>query len=226
MHKKDLALQQLLDQQCLPLFYHDSKDLSVQVLHALYDAGIRIMEYTARGPRALENFRLLRKECAAHMPEMLLGIGTIKTAAQADDFISAGADFVVCPTINPQVALKVHQKGLLWIPGCMTPTEIAAAEEAGAALVKIFPGNLLGPSFITAIKELFPGVQFMPTGGVEPEPQNLRAWFATGVVAVGMGSKLITKEILQKEDFKKLKEKTEELLRLIKEAGNEVKSQK
>lgn len=220
MHKKDRALQQLLDQRCLPLFYHDSKDLSVQVLHALYQAGIRIMEYTARGPKALENFQLLRKECAAHMPEMLLGIGTIKTAAQADDFISAGADFVVCPTINKQVALTVQQNGLLWIPGCMTPTEIAAAEEAGAVIVKIFPGNILGPSYITAIRELFPGIRFMPTGGVEPDLQNLRAWFATGVVAVGMGSKLISKEILQKGDFLKLKEKTGELMRLIREAGN------
>lgn len=218
MHKKDRALQQLLGQQCLPLFYHDSKELSMQVLQALYDAGIRILEYTARGPRALENFSFLKKECSVRMPDLLLGIGTIKTAAQADDFISAGADFVVCPTINPQVALTVQQKGLLWIPGCMTPTEIAAAEEAGAVIVKIFPGNILGPSYINAISELFQGIKFMPTGGVEPELQNLRAWFTSGVVAVGMGSKLISKEILQKGDFKKLKEKTEEILRLIKEA--------
>jgi 2-dehydro-3-deoxyphosphogluconate aldolase / (4S)-4-hydroxy-2-oxoglutarate aldolase len=220
MHKKDRALQQLLDQQCLPLFYHDSYELSLQVLQALYDAGIRILEYTARGAKALENFGLLRKACNASMPELLLGIGTIKTAAQADDFISSGADFIVCPTINPQVADAVQKKGLLWIPGCMTPTEIAAAEEAGARIVKIFPGNILGPSYITAISDLFQSIQFMPTGGVEPELQNLRAWFASGVVAVGMGSKLITKEILQKEDFKRLKEKTEEMLQLIKKANN------
>src|SRR5688572_5060690 len=134
MHKKDRALQQLLHQRCLPLFYHDSYELSLQVLLALYEAGIRILEYTARGSNALENFRLLKKECGVRMPELLLGIGTIKTAAQADAFISAGADFIVCPTINPQVAHTVQQKGMLWIPGCMTPTEIAAAEEAGALI--------------------------------------------------------------------------------------------
>src|SRR5207237_5986546 len=123
--------------------------------------------------------------------------------------------FIVCPTINERVAEVTHEAGLLWIPGCMTPTEIAAAEVAGATLVKIFPGNILGPGYISAIKELFPEIKFMPTGGVEAEEKNLKAWFKSGVVAVGMGSKLITKEMVQQKDYAALKEATAKALQLI-----------
>lgn len=192
MHKKDKAIQVLEQQKLLPLYYHENEEISIQILKALYKAGIRIVEYTNRGENALINFKALRKIVDEQLPQMLLGIGTIKNEQQVQVYIDAGADFLVCPIVKSAVAALTHSAGLLWIPGCMTPTEIATAEEAGATLVKIFPGNVLGSAYISAIKELFPGIRFMPTGGVEPEENNLKSWFQAGVVAVGMGSKLIT----------------------------------
>ena len=215
MPNKEQVLQQILQQKILPLYYHDSATVSMEILQSLYEAGIRVIEYTNRGVHALDNFTELKKAKERRMPDMLLGIGTIKTADQAKQYMDAGADFIVCPTINEQVANVTHEAGLLWIPGCMTPTEIAAAEMAGATLVKIFPGNILGPGYISAIKELFPEIRFMPTGGVEAEEKNLKAWFKSGVVAVGMGSKLITKEIVQLKDYAALKEATAKALQLI-----------
>lgn len=200
MHKKEQVLQALLNQKLLPLYYHESASTSLAVLRALYKGGVRLVEYTNRGANALSNFSELRKAVDVDMPDMLLGIGTIKNKNQAKQYIDAGADFIVCPSTNTEVAQVTQDAGLLWIPGCMTPTEIAMAENAGAELVKIFPGNLLGPSYISAVKDLFPGLKFMPTGGVEVEESNLKSWFNAGVVAVGMGSKLITKDMMEQRD--------------------------
>lgn len=212
MNKKDAALQALLRQRLLPLYYHDSPDVSVRILEALYAGGVRVLEYTNRGEAALKNFAALRQATDGNMPGLQLGIGTVKNVTQAKDYINAGADFVVCPSTSAEVGAVVHGAGLLWVPGCMTPTEIAVAENAGARLVKIFPGNLLGPSYISAIKDIFPAMKFLVTGGVEAEEGNLKSWFDAGVVGVGMGSKLITKALLAAEDYEGLKAATEKAL--------------
>jgi 2-dehydro-3-deoxyphosphogluconate aldolase/(4S)-4-hydroxy-2-oxoglutarate aldolase len=149
------------------------------------------------------------------MPGLQLGAGTIKTAVDAQLFITAGADFIVCPVVNIEVANIVHKADLLWIPGCMTATEIYTAEANGATIVKIFPGNILGPSYIAGIKEIFPNLLFMPTGGVDVSKENLSAWFNAGVCAVGMGSKLVSKSILENKNFKKLSTLTKEVLQII-----------
>ena len=219
MNKKKQVIQLLLQEKLLPLFYHESAQESIEIVQALYDAGIKIVEYTNRGEHALKNFKLLRKAVNKDLPGLMLGIGTIKSMRQAKQYIKAGADFIVCPSINEDVAEVVHKAGLLWIPGCMTPTEIAMAENAGATIVKIFPGNILGPSYLDAIKELFPGLKFMPTGGVEAEENNLKGWFNSGVVAIGMGSKLITKEIMQLKNYELLRRSAKEILALVKKAA-------
>src|SRR5690606_21485865 len=139
----------------------------------------------------LDVFKALLAARDKDMPGLYLGIGTIKTEEQARNFIDAGADFIVAPTINTKVGELAHQAGLLWIPGCMTPTEIALAQQAEAALIKLFPANILGPDFLSAIRPLFKDQLFMPTGGVDLEIGNLSSWFKAGVCAVGMGSKLI-----------------------------------
>lgn len=141
----------------------------------------------------MENFKALIHARDHHWPGLILGIGTIKTSQQAIDFDKAGADFLISPAFLPEIAATARQLGKLWVPGCMTPSEIAAAEQAGAKFIKLFPGNLLGPGFMAAIKELFPDLLFMPTGGVTPEAANLQQWFSAGVYAVGMGSQLISK---------------------------------
>lgn len=220
MHKKEETIKALFAQKLLPLYYQEDIGQCIEILKALYAAGIRVVEFTNRGSMALENFVVLKKLASQTMEGMQLGIGTIKTAAQAEQYIEAGADFIVAPTINTEVATVVRQAELLWIPGCMTPTEIAQAEEAGATLVKIFPGNILGPGYISAIKELFPSIRFMPTGGVEVERENLAAWFKAGVVAVGMGSKLISKERIEEGKYDEIRSETEKALQLIKEIGS------
>ncbi len=206
----------IIAQGMLPLFFHEDPEVSLQVTRALYKAGVRVLEYTNRGPAALENFKLLKKTQKDEMQELILGIGTIKTEAEAIDFINAGADFIVAPIVNPAVAKIAHDNGLLWCPGCMTPTEIFLAQQHGAGLIKLFPANILGHSFLSAIKELFPGQLFMPTGGVELNTENISQWFKAGVCAVGLGSKLITKDILAKGLYEQLFTNTQQALNLVK----------
>ena len=221
MSNKKIILQSILDQGILPLFYWESAEVSVEVTRTLYKAGVRALEYTNRGHKALENFAILKKTFAAEAPDLYLGIGTIKTADEARDFISAGADFIVAPIVNPEVAAVAAQKDMLWIPGCMTPTEIHQAQQLKAAVIKIFPANILGPEFVSSIRELFPGQLFIPTGGVELNKANIDAWFKAGVCAVGMGSKLISKDILKNEQYDILYKHTVTALELVSEVVNE-----
>ena len=215
MDKKSEVLKLVPEQGVLPLFFNKDAEISISVLRALYDAGIRTVEYTNRGEAALKNFEKLRPLCDTELKGMYLGIGTIKNGSQAQAFIDAGADYIISPGLVEDAAAVADKNGVLWVPGCMTPTEIIKAETLGAKMIKIFPGNILGPGFISAIKELFSGLQFMITGGVEPEEANLRSWFNAGVSAVGMGSKLITKSSLENKEYSKITELTKQSLALI-----------
>ena len=219
MHKQEAALELLLLSKLLPLYYHDSAEVSLKILESLYAGGVRILEYTNRGDGALANFKYLKKSVKKSMPGLMLGIGTIKNKEQAKQFIKAGADFIVCPSINVEVGKVAADAKLLWIPGCMTATEIAIAENAGSTLVKIFPGNILGPSYISSIKDIFPKMKFMPTGGVEAEEGNLLKWFESGVVAVGMGSKLISKELIEEENYPEIEKGVKNALALVKKCS-------
>ncbi|MNF76629.1 KHG/KDPG aldolase [compost metagenome] len=188
----------------MPLYYHEDREESIAILRALYLAGVRIIEYTNRGENSLINFKALKTVAQQEMPDLLLGIGTIKTADTAKKFLDFGADFIVSPIVSAEVATIVREHNLAWIPGCLTPTEIHQAEFLGASLVKIFPGNLVGPSYIQSIKGIFPNLLFMPTGGVEPEEKNLESWFGAGVIAVGMGSKLLQTHLIEERNFEAL----------------------
>lgn len=216
MGKKETLLKLIREQGILPLFYFKDTETSIGLLRALYQAGIRAIEYTNRGEQALKNFIAMRKVCDEEMKDMYLGIGTIKNGEMAKEFIDAGTDFIVCPGLVKKVAEVADKHDMLWAPGCMTPTEIIKAESLGAQLIKLFPGNLLGPSFVSTVKELFPGLLFMPTGGVEVNKENLSAWFKSGVCAVGMGSKLVTKPIMENKQYDELTKLTREALELIK----------
>ena len=150
------------------------------------------------------------------MASLLLGIGTVKTTEVARLFINLGAEFIVSPIVSPEVAKEAHHHNLLWIPGCMTPTEIQKAQYHGAALVKIFPANVLRPAFISSVKDVFPEMLFMPTGCVELEPNNISNWFRAGVCAVGIGSKMITADILENRDYDRLFANTVKAVELVK----------
>ncbi|MBG9377172.1 bifunctional 4-hydroxy-2-oxoglutarate aldolase/2-dehydro-3-deoxy-phosphogluconate aldolase [Panacibacter sp. DH6] len=194
-------LNTVKEQGVVPLFYHDDIAVCTGVIDALYKVGIRIVEFTNRGEKAPENFSKLVQLREERWPGLLLSVGTIKNAQQAKMFIDAHTDFIICPGVIPAVAETAAAANVVWVPGCMTPTEIMMAEQYGGKLVKLFPGNLLGPSFVSAVKELFPALMFMPTGGVEVDEQNMGAWFKAGVVAVGLGSKVISKDVLANKDY-------------------------
>ncbi|HVS92818.1 MAG TPA: hypothetical protein VHE59_12330 [Mucilaginibacter sp.] len=216
MKNKKEVLDEIIKQGMLPLFFNEDAEVSLEVVRTLYRAGVRVMEYTNRAKEAFENFKILRTAVEKEMPGFFFGAGTIKTKADVTRYTDAGADFIVAPTINPEVAEVVNQHNGLWIPGCMTPTEIHLAQEHGAALIKIFPANVLGPGFISAVSDVFRGQLFMPTGGVEMNTENLSGWFKAGVAAVGVGSKLITKQVLQNKAYEQLYNDTVNALALVK----------
>lgn len=218
--KKEQALALLEEQKFLPLYYHEDPTVSLKVLKGLYSAGVRIVEYTNRGEHALSNFRSLKEHASRNMPGMFLGIGTIKNHDQANSFIEAGADFIVCPSTNHLVGELVISKELLWIPGCMTPTEIADAEIAGAGFVKIFPASILGPGFVSAVRELFPSMKFMPTGTGEATEDSFRSWFNSGVSAIGLGSRLLSKDLVENGSEEKISQAVEVMKKRIHAAAS------
>ncbi|TRZ83544.1 MAG: bifunctional 4-hydroxy-2-oxoglutarate aldolase/2-dehydro-3-deoxy-phosphogluconate aldolase [Sediminibacterium sp.] len=199
----------------LPLFYHDEIEVCKEMVKALYVAGIRCIEFTNRGPKALENFKLLLTHRNKNYPDLVLAIGTIQNQKQAEAFIEAGADFLISPFFDQSIADAAYLHKKLWIPGCMTSTEIHIAEVAGCDLIKLFPGNVLGPGFVTAIKPLFPRLSFLVTGGVDTSKENLTAWFNAGVVGVGMGSKLIKEEVLASRNYAVIEAETTKALAII-----------
>lgn len=222
MDKKAEILRLIPEQGVLPLYFYKDTEVSIEVLKALYNAGIRAVEYTNRGEAALKNFAAMRTVCDNELKGMYLGVGTIKNADTAQAFIDAGADYLISPGLVEDAIAVADKHGILWVPGCMTPSEIIKAEQLGAKMVKLFPGNILGPGFLSAIKELFPNLLFMPTGGVEVDRNNIAGWFKAGVCAVGMGSKLITKAALEAKDYAGITKATQETISII----NEVKAGK
>lgn len=215
MEREEKLIQQVKEIGLLPLYYHDDAEICLSVANALYDAGVKCIEFTNRGPKALENFTQLVKLRNEKMKGLLLAVGTIKTGTEAQKFLDAGADFLISPIFDSSVCDTAYLNKTLWIPGCTTPTEIHVAQQAGCKLIKLFPGNVLGPGFVEAIMPLFSGIDFTITGGVEPTEENLSAWFRSGIKVVGMGSKLITKDILKNKDYDTLKQKTKEVMGII-----------
>jgi 2-dehydro-3-deoxyphosphogluconate aldolase/(4S)-4-hydroxy-2-oxoglutarate aldolase len=215
MSKKDIVLDAILTQGTLPLFFYPDAQVSLEITRTLYRAGIRVFEYTNRGAAALANFKVLKHAQQTEMPDLHLGIGTIKSLDEATAFIDAGADFIVSPIVNPEVGELTAKHELLWIPGCMTPTEIYTAQQHGAALIKIFPANILGPEFVSSIRDLFAGQLFIPTGGVDLNINSISSWFRAGVCAVGMGSKLISKNVLENKLYDQLYGDTVTLLEMV-----------
>ncbi len=205
----------IIAQGILPLYFNPSEEVSVAILKAVYKAGIKAIEYTNRGEAALYNFGKLVAVRNEEMPGMLLGVGTIKNLHQAEAYVAAGADFLVSPGFVPEVAAYAIARDMFYAPGCMTPTEIIAAENAGIGFIKLFPGNMLGPTFLSSIKEIFPKLLFMPTGGVDTTRENIEEWYKSGVCAVGMGSKLISKKLMDAKDYATIEAETKAVLATI-----------
>ncbi|MEM0933321.1 MAG: bifunctional 4-hydroxy-2-oxoglutarate aldolase/2-dehydro-3-deoxy-phosphogluconate aldolase [Bacteroidota bacterium] len=204
-------------QGMVPLFYHPNIELGKKVLKSCYDGGSRLMEFTARGDFAFEVFSELNKYAIKELPGMILGVGSITDAAAASLFIQMGANFIVTPSLREDIAVVCNRRKVLWSPGCGSLTEINRAEELGCEIIKLFPGSSYGPGFVKAIKGPQPWTSIMPTGGVSTEKSNLESWFTAGVLCVGMGSKLVSKEILETQDFVGLQSLVSKTLKTIQE---------
>ena len=201
----------------VPVFYQPDVEVCKKIIAACFSGGVRVFEYTNRGEGALEVFKELVGFVDATMPELVLGIGSIVDAASAERFIMAGAKFIVSPILNPEVAKVCSKQDIPWSPGCGTVTEIYNAQQLGADVVKVFPASQVGgPGFIKAVKGPMPWSTLMPTGGIQPEKENIRSWFEAGAFCVGIGSALFIKNETGDFDYKKIETLTAETLETIK----------
>ncbi len=198
----------------VPLFFNADLTVAQQVLKACYDGGIRVFEFTNRGTEAPAIFAKLIDYCEKECPDLVLGIGTIYDAKQANEFIAMGADFMLQPFTTPEVGEVCAKHDIPWMPGTMTLTEIRNAEILGAKYVKIFPGNVVGPGFVKAIKGPMPKTKIMVTGGVEPNKESLSSWFGAGAAAVGMGSQLFPAELIAKKDYQSISNTISDLIKI------------
>ena len=199
----------------VPLFFSSDLELSKKVLKACYDGGARLMEFTARGDFAHEVFGELTKYAITNLPGMIMGVGSVLDGAAASLYMQLGANFIVTPVLREDIAVVCNRRKVLWSSGCGSLTEISRAEELGCEIVKLFPGSTYGPGFVKAIKGPQPWTSIMPTGGVNTSEENLSAWFDAGVTCVGMGSQLISKEVLASKDFESLEQTVAKTLALI-----------
>lgn len=199
----------------VPVFYHKEASVAKQVVEACYKGGVRVFEFTNRGDMAHEVFaeviRYVRTEC----PELALGVGSVVDAPTAVLYMQLGADFVVGPMFNPEIARVCNRRLIPYVPGCGSVSEVGAAQEVGCQVCKVFPGDVLGPKFVKGLLAPMPWSKLMITGGVEPTEENLTAWFRAGAFCVGMGSKLFPKAIIGASDWQAISDKCHEALEIV-----------
>jgi 2-dehydro-3-deoxyphosphogluconate aldolase/(4S)-4-hydroxy-2-oxoglutarate aldolase len=206
----------MIETGMVPVFYHPDFEVARQVAGACLKGGCALLEFTNRGDHAWEVFSELERYCAKELPQMILGVGSVVDPGTASLYINCGANFVVGPVLNPEVAKTCNRRKVPYSPGCGSASEISQAEELGCEIVKVFPGGEVGgPAFVKAVKGPCPWTSIMPTGGVDSTEASLKGWFDAGVSCVGMGSNLITKELLKAKDYEGMAKKVEETLALI-----------
>tara|TARA_A100001011_G_scaffold195540_1_gene203889 strand:+ start:10848 stop:11516 length:669 start_codon:yes stop_codon:yes gene_type:complete len=209
------VINQIKESGMIPLFYHPKIEVAKAVLKACYDGGARLIEFTNRGDFAIDIFTELIRYSISELPGMIIGVGSVTDASAASQYMLYGANFIVTPVFREDIAVICNRRKVLWIAGCGSLNEITVAEERGCELVKLFPGNTYGPDFVKSVKAPQPWTSIMPTGGVTIEKKNLTDWFDAGVTCVGLGSKLISEEILVKKDYDILRVRVAEVLDMI-----------
>lgn len=208
----------------IPVFYHKDLEICKNVVKAAYQGGARVFEFTNRGDFAHEIFGGLNQWAAHEIPDMILGVGSVIDPATAALYLQLGANFIVSPLLNEEMAKVCNRRKVLWSPGCGSLSEINKAEELGAEIVKIFPGSAVGgPQFVKAVKGPCPWSSLMPTGGVEPTEENLKEWFKSGVTCVGMGSNLFPKDRIDSGDWEGLTAYIRECYALVNQIRQELK---
>jgi len=200
----------------IPVFYHNDIEVAKNVVKACYEGGVRVFEFTNRADFAHEVFRDLVKFTAKECPEMIMGIGSIVDAPTAALYIQMGANFIVGPLFNPEIAKVANRRLIPYAPGCGTVSEVGLAQEMGCDICKLFPGDVLGTSFVKGLKAPMPWSNLMVTGGVKPEEANLKGWFDAGVTCVGMGSNLFPADMMKAGDWDGITKLCSDALAIIK----------
>jgi 2-dehydro-3-deoxyphosphogluconate aldolase/(4S)-4-hydroxy-2-oxoglutarate aldolase len=213
------VLNEILRIGLVPVFHRSDVDDARQIVVACAAGGARVVEFTNRGDNAYRVFSELVTHFAQADPDVILGVGSVVDPATAALYIASGANLVVGPVLNPEVARVCNRHKVAYVPGCATPSEISTAEALGVEIVKLFPGKLLGgPDFVKAVLGPMPWTRLMPTGGVAPERESITAWFEAGVAAVGMGSRLIGRDLATAEDFEALTRRVAQVIGWIEAA--------
>lgn len=226
LYEKHEVVAKVIEVGLVPIFYHGDVEVAKKVSTAVAEAGSKLLEFTNRGPRAFLVFAELAKWRDSERPDLILGAGTILDPATAALYINLGADFIVGPSFNPEVAKLCNRRHVAYVPGCSTPTEIAYAEELGADIFKIFPAEVLTSKFIKNILGPCPWLKLMPSGGLEPKKEVVEEWISAGAVALNMGTSLLRPDLIKAGDYETLKKKVEECLQYIREAKTKTKKQK
>jgi 2-dehydro-3-deoxyphosphogluconate aldolase/(4S)-4-hydroxy-2-oxoglutarate aldolase len=211
------VLSTMIDQGVIPVFYHPDAEVCIKVIQACANGGAKCIEFTNRGEFAAHVFFEVTRHFAKADPSVIMGVGSVVDAPTAGVFIANGAKFVVGPLTNPDVAKLCNRRKIPYSPGCGSATEIGYAEELGCEIVKVFPGGSVGgPDFVKAMLGPCPWTRIMPTGGVDCTENSLKKWFDAGVACVGIGSKLITKPLLDAQDYSGIEKKVRDTVQLIK----------
>lgn len=207
-HRKIDVLQGVISQKVIPLFYHEDIDTAFELIKACAAGGAKVVEFTNRGDHAYEVFKEIEKRAAKELPEVVLGIGSVIDAPTASLYLASGANFVVGPCLEPEVAMLCNARKIPYMPGCQTLSEIHQAHKLGVDIVKLFPGGANGgASFVAGILAPCPWIQILPTGGVEPTKESMEPWFKAGITACGMGSKLIQKDLVAQKKYAEISAK-------------------
>jgi 2-dehydro-3-deoxyphosphogluconate aldolase/(4S)-4-hydroxy-2-oxoglutarate aldolase len=202
----------------LPVFYNNDTQISKKIVQACVEGGATVVEFTNRGEAAPKVFHELVTWSKKELPKVIVGVGTILDSTAATQYLDQGANFVVGPIYNPEVADLCNQKKVAYIPGCMTPSEIVTAAKTGADLIKVFPGSTVGPGFIQALRGPCPWLKLMPSGGVEVSQQNITSWITAGAAALNIGSNLIRKDLVKTGDFNRMKKMVQDCIVWIQQA--------
>jgi 2-dehydro-3-deoxyphosphogluconate aldolase/(4S)-4-hydroxy-2-oxoglutarate aldolase len=217
-HSRLAVLNTIKQLGLVPLFYHADADVALKVVNAIVDGGAMFIEFTNRGDRALDVFKKIAAYRDTTRPEIILGVGSVSNAGVAAMYMAAGADAIVSPLFDEDVAKTCNSQKIPYMPGCGSVTEIHQAHMLGVEICKVFPAAQVGgAAFIKNVKAPCPWTELMPTGGVSPTRDNLAEWFEAGAACVGMGSKLVSKDLIQKEDYAALTQKVKDTLALIRD---------
>jgi 2-dehydro-3-deoxyphosphogluconate aldolase/(4S)-4-hydroxy-2-oxoglutarate aldolase len=219
---KHEVVSKILGIGIVPVFYNSDLETSKKIVEACAAGGAKVVEFTNRGDFAYQVFTELAKWCGESLPEVALGVGTVIDPGTAALYINSGANFVVGPVLNAEIARVCNRRRVAYSPGCGTVSEISLAEELGVDIVKIFPGaEVGGPSFVKNLLGPCPWAKIMPTGGVDATWESISSWIKAGTAALGMGSKLVTKELVATKDFEGIQRKVEECIWWVKKARGE-----